>query len=85
MPTKRGKMLSFAVAFALRKLNIHGRKGAMTEAQRYEAGDLVVRELRRYGDPWKLDEDIPERTNGPRWENGKPPSGYQAEWSFDER
>jgi len=79
MPYKRGEMLRFAVAFALRRLKIHGRKGAMTEAQRYEAGDLVVRELKRYGDPWKLDQDIPERSNGPRWEDGKPPPGDQAE------
>ena len=79
MPYKRGEMLRFAVAFALRRLKIHGRKGAMTEAQRYEAGDLVVRELKQYGDPWKLDEDIPERSSGPRWEDGKPPPGHQAE------
>ena len=77
MPYKRGEMLRFAVAFALRKLKIHGRKGAMTEAQRYEAGDLVVRELKQYGDPWKLDDDVPEHSPGPRWENGKPPPGYQ--------
>ena len=75
MPYKRGEMLRFAVAFALRKLKIHGRKGVMTDAQRYEAGDLVVRELKQYGDPWRLDENVPEHTNGPRWENGKPPGG----------
>ena len=66
MPYTRGEMLRFAVAFALRRLKIHGRKGVMTEQQRYEAGDLVVSELKRHGDPWQLDENMPENPPGPR-------------------
>jgi len=66
MPYTRGEMLRFAVAMALRKLKIHGRKGVMTEAQRYEAGDLVVRELKERNDPWKLDENMPDNHPGPR-------------------
>ena len=38
----------------------------MTKEQRCAAGDLVVYELKRYGDPWKLDEDMPENHPGPR-------------------
>jgi hypothetical protein len=72
MPYKRGEILKSAVAFALRKLKIHGRKGAMTEEQRYEAGDVVVYELKRYGDPWRLEEDMPENHPGPSWIDGKP-------------
>ena len=30
---------------------VPGRNGAMAEAQRYEAGDLVVGERKRYGEP----------------------------------
>ena len=66
MPYTRGEMLRFAVAFALRTLKIHGRKGVMTEQQRYEAGDLVVAQLKRHGDPWRLDETMPENLPGPR-------------------
>jgi len=66
MPYTRGEMLRFAVAFALRTLKIHGRKGVMTEQQRYEAGDLVVAQLKRHGDPWQLDENMPENLPGPR-------------------
>lgn len=52
MTYTRAEMLKFAVAFALRKLRIHRRKGAMTEAQRYEAGELVVHELRATRGGW---------------------------------
>ena len=64
MARTRGELLRFAVAFALRKLKIHGRKGVMTEEQRYDAGDLVVAELQRYGDPWRLKEVLPDPEPG---------------------
>ena len=64
MPYTRAGMLRFAVAFALRKLKIHGRKGVLTEEQRYAIGDHVVSELRRHGDPRKLDREIPNPPPG---------------------
>jgi hypothetical protein len=45
----------------------------LTEEQRYGIGEQVVRDLKKYNDPWKLEENVPEQTQGPRWENGKPP------------
>ena len=73
MPRTRGELLRFTVAFVLRKLKIQGRKGALTEGQRYEIGDHVVYEMKRYGDPWGLNEVMPENHPGPRWIDGKPP------------
>jgi len=64
MPYTRGGMLRFAVAFALRTLKIHGRKGVPTEEQCYAIGDHVISELRRHGDPWKLDREIPDPPPG---------------------
>jgi hypothetical protein len=32
----------------------------VTEEQRYDIATQVVRELKEYGDPWKLDEPVPE-------------------------
>jgi hypothetical protein len=68
MPYSRAEMLKFAVAFALMKMKIHGRKGALTEEQRYEIGDHVVYELKRNGDPWRLNENVPDNHPGPRWQ-----------------
>ena len=73
MAYTRGYILSRAVAFVLAKLKIHGRKGVMTEAQRYEAGNLVVSELKRYGDEWELDKDLPDNHPGPRLGGWTPP------------
>ena len=58
---KRGEVLKFAIAFALRKVKIHGRKGVITEDQRFEIAEHVVRNLTNdAGDPWKLKEEMPE-------------------------
>jgi hypothetical protein len=68
---KRGKILRDAVAFTLIKLKIHGRKGTLTDQQRHEIGDHVVSELKRYGDPWKLAEDMPEYPLAPSPGDGR--------------
>jgi hypothetical protein len=70
-------MLRDAIAFALRGVKVQlGRRFlrlGLTEEQRYGIGEQVVRDLKKYNDPWKLEENVPEQTQGPRWENGKPP------------
>jgi hypothetical protein len=50
------------------RLKIQGRKGALTETQRYEIADLVVKRLRQYGDPWRLGEPVPEPPLTPSWD-----------------
>jgi len=57
----RGDLLRFAIAFALiraRKI-VRGLRQGLTEEERYQvAGDAVDR-LKQYGDPWRLDEEMP--------------------------
>ncbi len=60
MSIKRGEILKFSIAFALRKVKIYGRKGVITEAQRYEIAEYAVEALKHNGnDPWQLNEDMP--------------------------
>ena len=66
----RADMLRFAIAFAFALRNakkvVRGLKQGLTESERYRVADETVEELKRYGDPWKLNEDI-------KWE-GPPPA-----------
>jgi hypothetical protein len=57
-------MLRFAIAFALtraRKL-VRGLRQGLSEDERYLVADDVVRRLQERGDPWRLSEEMPERT-----------------------
>jgi len=69
MTYTRGYILRSSIAFALRKVRISlGRQRLpvrLTEEQRYDIGGQVVRELKQYGDPWKLDEPVPEQQLAP--------------------
>ena len=59
----RGDMLSFAIAFASRKL-VRGLREELTEEERYRVADDVVHQLKQYGDPWRLSEDLPPPGKG---------------------
>jgi hypothetical protein len=69
MTYTRGYILRDRIAFVLRKVKISlGRQRLpvrLTEEQRYDIGNQVVRELKNYGDPWKLDEPVPEQQLAP--------------------
>lgn len=66
MGITRGEVLKSAIAYALRKVKIHGRKGVITEDQRYEIAEYAVRNLtNNAGDPWKLRDEMPEHQFGP--------------------
>jgi len=65
MPYTRAEQLREAIAYALRALKIHGRRGALTEDDRYAIADHAVAELRKNGDPWRLDEELPRFFHGP--------------------
>jgi hypothetical protein len=57
-------MLRFAPAFALmraRKL-VRGLRHGLSEEERYLVADDVVQRLQQHGDPWRLQEDLPEMT-----------------------
>jgi hypothetical protein len=41
----------------------------LTERERYAVADDVVLELKRYGDVWRLDEELPSGSGG----HGTPP------------
>jgi hypothetical protein len=54
----RGDMLRFAIAYALiraRKV-VRGLRQGLSEEERYAVADRAVDELKRYGDPWRLNE-----------------------------
>jgi hypothetical protein len=55
----RGDVLRYRIAFALRHAVkiVRGLRYGLTEDERYAVADLVVAQLREYGDPWGLDEE----------------------------
>jgi hypothetical protein len=57
----RGDMLRFAIAFALRRARklVRGLRQALTEDERFEIADDVVRQLQQHGDPWALSQELP--------------------------
>ena len=67
----RGDMLRFALAFALRRARklVRGLRYGLTEEERYAIADDVVLQLKRYGDVWRLDEELPSGFGG----HGTPP------------
>jgi hypothetical protein len=55
----RADKLRLSIAYALRRLQIDGRRGRiLTEQERFAIADHVVATLRLYGDQWRLDEKI---------------------------
>jgi hypothetical protein len=64
MSYTRGYMLRHSLAFALRTVKLQlGRRFLpvrLTEEQRFDIAGQVVRDLKNYNDPWKLDENVPE-------------------------
>jgi hypothetical protein len=61
----KADQLRLAIAYALRDLKIQGRKGALTEADRYAIADAAITRLTECGDRWNLDEEIPLFFHGP--------------------
>jgi hypothetical protein len=59
----RGEQLKSSVAFALfgAVKVVRGLSKGLTEAERYAVADQVVYELKRYGDAWELEKELPER------------------------
>jgi hypothetical protein len=62
----RGDMLRSAIAFALRRARklVRGLRQGLTEQERYAVADDVVLELKRYGDVWRLEEELPSGSGG---------------------
>jgi hypothetical protein len=57
----RGEVLADAISFALiraRKI-VRGLKQGLTEVDRHAVANDAVHELKRHGDPWKLNEEFP--------------------------
>jgi hypothetical protein len=67
----RGDQLAHAVAYALRRVRIPGRRGSLSEAERYRVADTLVAKLKENGDPWRLSEELPRFFHGP------PTQGYR--------
>ena len=53
----KGEVLRYAIAFALRRLR--GLKEGLTEDERYAVADHAVAQLKKRGDPWRLNKDAP--------------------------
>ena len=74
---KRGEVLSYAISFALigAVKVVRGLRNGLSESERHAVADAAVSQMKKYGDPWKLDEEN-ERPNydtghgmlaGPNW------------------
>jgi hypothetical protein len=63
----RGEVLKYAIAFALRRSGkiVRGLKEGLNEDERYAVADHAVAQLKKRGDPWRLNEEAP---------TAKPPS-----------
>jgi hypothetical protein len=62
----RGDALRFAIAYALiraRKV-VRGLRQGLSEDERFAVADRTIDELKRYGDPWRLDEVQEESRHG---------------------
>jgi hypothetical protein len=62
----KADQLRLAIAYALRDLKIQGRKGVLTEVDRYAIADAVIIRLTQSGDCWNLREEIPLFFHGPQ-------------------
>jgi hypothetical protein len=60
----RGDLLSYAIAFALRRARkiVRGLKEGLTEDERFAVADHVVSQLKERGDPWGLGEEVEPAT-----------------------
>ncbi len=60
----RGDLLSFVIAFALRRASklVRGLRQGLSEDERYRVADDVVDRLQQHGDPWRLSEPLPDMT-----------------------
>jgi hypothetical protein len=57
----RGDLLASAISFALIRARtvVRGLWKGLTDEDRYAVADDAVKEMKRYGDPWRLNEDLP--------------------------
>jgi hypothetical protein len=60
----RADTLRFAIAFALRGARklVRGLRQGLSEEERYRVADDVVQRLQQHGDPWRLNENLPDVT-----------------------
>jgi hypothetical protein len=68
--TTRGEQLIYALAYALLRVRLPGRR-TLSEAERYAIAETVEAKLRQHGDPWRLSEEAP------RFYHGPPTQGYR--------
>ncbi len=59
MAQTRGETLSYGISFALirAKKVMRGLKQALTSQERCAVADRAVEEMKKRGDPWRLNED----------------------------
>jgi hypothetical protein len=71
----RGEVLSSAISFALigAVKVVRGLGKGLSNDERYAVADAAVSQMKKYGDPWKLDEELPRPT-------GDTGHGMPASW-----
>jgi hypothetical protein len=57
----RGDRLAFAISFALIRAVkvVRGLTQGLTNDERHAVADDAVQEMKKYGDPWRLSEELP--------------------------
>jgi hypothetical protein len=60
----RGEVLSNAISFALigAVKVVRGIRKGLSNDERHDVADAAVSQLKKYGDPWKLNENFPAPT-----------------------
>jgi hypothetical protein len=79
----RGDLLFFAISFALNGAVkvIRGLRHGLTDEERDAVADRAVLEMKKHGDPWRLNEDLP-----PLQTAAQPPhSQMQGVWCGKDR
>jgi hypothetical protein len=64
----KGEMLAHAIAFALSNAVkvVRGLRQGLTPENKYAVAQRAVEEMKKYGDPWRLNDEV-------KWE-GPPPA-----------
>jgi hypothetical protein len=72
----RGDLLSFAISFALigARTMVRGFWRGLTDEERYAVADRAVLEMKKHGDPWNLNEELPALRTAAE------PSRMQGHW-----
>ncbi len=74
----RGEMLGHAISFALSNAVkvVRGLRKGLTSEERFDVAKSTVEELKKHGDPWKLNDEV-------KWEGPPPAISWMSKTDSD--